>query len=159
MLQQRQQAELEDVNDKGQTLLSVKNIGQCAAAHLSLSDRSDQKYRVMFPFERFNPMQSKALEDVSQYTLKACNSNTDKQVYRGSQNLVLTAPTSAGKTTIFELALMKMIKEWEGYPEKRLAIYIAPTKASGRFCHFWSGLTSGPLLRTIDGLGEKTAHG
>ena len=23
---------------------------------------------------------------------------------------------------------MKMVKEWEGYPDKRLAIYIAPTK-------------------------------
>ena len=54
------------------------------------------------------------------------------KVFRGSQNLVLTAPTSAGKTTIFELALMKMVKEWEGYPEKRLAIYIAPTKVRGR---------------------------
>lgn len=62
-------------------------------------------------------------------------------MYHSSQNIVLSAPTSAGKTTIFELALLRMVKEWEGYPEKRLAIYIAPTKVS-----VYDGIEAQPRL-------------
>lgn len=102
----------------------------------------------MFPFDMFNAVQSKALDDVSHNRLFF--NAAHEQVYNSSQNIVLAAPTSAGKTIIFELALLRMIKEWEFYPEKRLAIYIAPTKVgqrTGSAC-----LTIGALLRTLLGL-------
>lgn len=102
----------------------------------------------MFPFDKFNAVQSKALDDVSCKFFDGYKAHG--QVYNSPQNIVLAAPTSAGKTTIFELALLRMIKEWEFYPEKRLAIYIAPTKVgqrTGSAC-----LTIGALLRTLLGL-------
>jgi ATP-dependent DNA helicase HFM1/MER3 len=57
------------------------------------------------------------------------------QAHKTSHNFVLSAPTSAGKTTVFELAFLRMVKEWDGYPDKRLAIYIAPTKVCS-ICFF-----------------------
>jgi len=68
ILQERQRAELEEVNDRGQVLLSIKHIGQSTFRILVWTDETDyvdEKYRAMFPFEKFNPMQSKALDDVS----------------------------------------------------------------------------------------------
>lgn len=38
-----------------------------------------------------------------------------------------SAPTGSGKTTVFELAFLRMHSQ--GYSEKALAIYMAPTKA------------------------------
>jgi hypothetical protein len=64
VLQDRQKAELEDSNERGQVLLSVKNIGELIWLVIAGIDCVDEKYRAMFPFEKFNPMQSKALDDV-----------------------------------------------------------------------------------------------
>ena len=48
-------------------------------------------------------------------------------------NIVVSAPTSSGKTTIFELAYLRMMQDFDEnriQGEMPLAVYIAPTKVS-----------------------------
>ncbi|WWD02678.1 hypothetical protein V865_000719 [Kwoniella europaea PYCC6329] len=66
-----------------------------------------------FKFKFFNKVQSAVFDDA----------------YKESENLVVSAPTGSGKTTIFELAFLQtqtVITTKDGTP---LSIYIAPTKA------------------------------
>ncbi|KIR98655.1 hypothetical protein L804_04231 [Cryptococcus deuterogattii 2001/935-1] len=70
--------------------------------------------RKLFKFLCFNKVQSEVFDDV----------------YESDENLVVSAPTGSGKTTIFELAFLHNLsfrtpKDWL----KPLAVYIAPTKA------------------------------
>nr|XP_019009697.1 uncharacterized protein I206_05257 [Kwoniella pini CBS 10737]OCF48478.1 hypothetical protein I206_05257 [Kwoniella pini CBS 10737] len=65
-----------------------------------------------FKFPVFNEVQSAVFQDV----------------YLGTENVVVAAPTGSGKTTIFELAFLKT-RNAVSTGTKPLAIYIAPTKA------------------------------
>jgi ATP-dependent DNA helicase HFM1/MER3 len=44
-----------------------------------------------------------------------------------SDNMIVSAPTSAGKTVLFELAIVKMIKN-----DENKCLYLAPIKS---LCH------------------------
>ncbi|XP_036370754.1 probable ATP-dependent DNA helicase HFM1 isoform X2 [Octopus sinensis] len=72
------------------------------------------KFRDIFPFEYFNSTQSKIIDDV---------------LYTDS-SIVVCAPTGAGKTVVFELAIVRVIikaEEMNNYNFK--AVYMAPIKA------------------------------
>ena len=47
------------------------------------------------------------------------------QILKTDENMVVTAPTGAGKTVLFELA---MIRLWQNEKEGQI-VYIAPTKS------------------------------
>ncbi|WP_287582646.1 DEAD/DEAH box helicase [Candidatus Borrarchaeum sp.] len=66
----------------------------------------------VFPFERFNKMQSAVFNIVF---------NTD-------ENVVLGAPTASGKTVIGELAILRALINHQDDPNKKV-VYIAPYKA------------------------------
>ena len=67
--------------------------------------------RSVFPFTLFNLVQSRCFE----------------VAYRSDDNLVISAPTSSGKTTIFELAICRIKLTYHtGSPK---IVYISPTKA------------------------------
>ncbi|WVQ99663.1 hypothetical protein IAU59_006802 [Kwoniella sp. CBS 9459] len=72
-----------------------------------------KQHRKLFDFATFNNMQSQVFEDV----------------YEGDDNLVISAPTGSGKTTIFELAFLRTLLMYEQKDHQRLCVYIAPTKA------------------------------
>ena len=46
------------------------------------------------------------------------------------EHVLLLAPTGSGKTVLFELAIIKMLKEAPAITQKARCVYIAPTKAS-----------------------------
>ncbi|WVN87673.1 uncharacterized protein L203_102859 [Cryptococcus depauperatus CBS 7841] len=70
--------------------------------------------RKLFEFSVFNEVQSKVFDSV----------------YQGDENIVVSAPTGSGKTTIFELAFLRSLTyRTPDESVKPLAIYIAPTKA------------------------------
>jgi hypothetical protein len=52
------------------------------------------RIRSFFPFQYFNAMQSEAFE----------------HIYGSDQNIVLSAPTAAGKTTCFDMAIARLIE-------------------------------------------------
>ncbi|OWT36856.1 ATP-dependent DNA helicase HFM1/MER3 [Cryptococcus neoformans Bt1] len=70
--------------------------------------------RKLFKFPCFNDVQSEVFDDV----------------YQSDENLVVSAPTGSGKTTIFELAFLHNLSfRTPDDSVKPLAVYIAPTKA------------------------------
>ncbi|ODO08415.1 ATP-dependent DNA helicase HFM1/MER3 [Cryptococcus wingfieldii CBS 7118] len=70
--------------------------------------------RKLFKFPAFNDVQSYVFDDT----------------YSSDENLVVSAPTGSGKTTIFELAFLHCLSyKTPDDSIKPLAIYIAPTKA------------------------------
>jgi ATP-dependent DNA helicase HFM1/MER3 len=52
------------------------------------------RLRLLFPFEYFNAMQSKAFQSIYQF----------------DNNIVVSAPTGSGKTTCFEFAIAKLLR-------------------------------------------------
>ncbi|WRT68140.1 uncharacterized protein IL334_005115 [Kwoniella shivajii] len=70
-------------------------------------------HRKCFKFPVFNEIQSAVFEDV----------------YCGDTNVVVAAPTGAGKTTIFELAFLRTQSRIVQNNDKPLSIYMAPTKS------------------------------
>jgi len=77
---------------------------------LSIRELPD-RCRSIFPFKNFNAVQSKCFETI----------------YRGDSNFVLSAPTGSGKTTIFELAICRLIGSFTSGEYK--VVYQAPTKS------------------------------
>jgi hypothetical protein len=69
-------------------------------------------YHALFPFAKFNAVQS------------ACFSN----VIETDENMVISAPTGSGKTVLFELAIVKMLMDNSSNNSK--CIYISPTKVN-----------------------------
>lgn len=69
----------------------------------------DPKYADWFPYDNLNQIQLQALPSI----LKL------------DQNIVISAPTGSGKTTLFELA---MIRFFEKHPDKKI-LYLSPMRA------------------------------
>ncbi|KAI1794644.1 P-loop containing nucleoside triphosphate hydrolase protein [Ganoderma leucocontextum] len=70
-------------------------------------------YRSLFKFGVFNAVQSQCFD-----TVMGTN-----------ENMVISAPTGSGKTVLFELAIIKMMKETSHSNQKSRCVYIAPTKS------------------------------
>ncbi|PKY00800.1 P-loop containing nucleoside triphosphate hydrolase protein, partial [Aspergillus campestris IBT 28561] len=68
-------------------------------------------YRSLFPFPVFNAVQSKCFNPV----------------YKGDDNIVLSAPTGSGKTVIMELAICRLLNKLKD--ERFKVVYQAPTKS------------------------------
>lgn len=66
-------------------------------------------YRNIWKMRNFNIMQSQMLAELTQ----------------GDENVVVTAPTGAGKTVLFEMAIIRMFQQ----SKDAKAVYLAPTKA------------------------------
>ncbi|KAG7092807.1 hypothetical protein E1B28_009123 [Marasmius oreades] len=77
-----------------------------------VSELSDM-YRAIFKFGVFNAVQSSCFDDL----------------LHSSENLVVSAPTGSGKTALFELSIIKMLKQANEEGQKSKCVYIAPTKA------------------------------
>jgi replicative superfamily II helicase len=80
-----------------------------ASGTLPVEGTIDERFRGMFPYERFNRMQSIAVP-----------------VILGSDsNVVVSAPTASGKTVLAEAAMAREL----GRPDKGKVLFIAPLKA------------------------------
>ena len=76
------------------------------------------RFQVIFPFKRFNKMQSELYP----------------QVYDDLASLVVSSPTGSGKTCVLELALVKLFST---NPAAKV-VYMAPTKAlCNERCEDW----------------------
>ncbi|KAJ7632951.1 Sec63 Brl domain-containing protein [Roridomyces roridus] len=70
-------------------------------------------YRGIFKFGVFNAVQSTCFDTV----------------FNNSENVVMSAPTGSGKTVIFELAIIRMLKQARETGQSVKCVYMAPTKA------------------------------
>ena len=78
---------------------------------ISLRQALPDRFRAIFPYDLFNAIQSKCFPIV----------------YGGTDNVVVSAPTGSGKTTILELAICKLALDRGN--ENFKIVYQAPTKA------------------------------
>lgn len=70
-------------------------------------------FRSAFSFEYFNRMQSEAFPSL----------------YESDENCVVSSPTGSGKTVLFELAIMRLIRNLNHATANVKILYIAPTKS------------------------------
>ncbi|AJS19620.1 Hfm1p [Saccharomyces cerevisiae YJM1307] len=70
-------------------------------------------FRGVFKFTEFNKMQSEAFPSI----------------YESNENCIISSPTGSGKTVLFELAILRLIKETNNDTNNTKIIYIAPTKS------------------------------
>lgn len=70
-------------------------------------------FRSFFRFKEFNKMQSEAFSDL----------------YETDNNCIISSPTGSGKTVLFELAIMRLMKETNVAIQEVKVLYIAPTKS------------------------------
>lgn len=70
-------------------------------------------FQTIFSFRQFNRMQSESFPFI----------------YGSDENCVVSSPTGSGKTVLFELAIMRLIKDTAGATDNVKALYIAPTKS------------------------------
>ncbi|AJS07962.1 AFI_G0017710.mRNA.1.CDS.1 [Saccharomyces cerevisiae] len=70
-------------------------------------------FRGVFKFTEFNKMQSEAFPSI----------------YESNENCIISSPTGSGKTVLFELAILRLIKETNNDTNNTKTIYIAPTKS------------------------------
>ncbi|KAI8064731.1 P-loop containing nucleoside triphosphate hydrolase protein [Gongronella butleri] len=73
-------------------------------------DRIPSQFRSVFPFDEFNAMQSISFD----------------KIFDSDGNLVIVAPTGAGKTVLLELA---MVRCFMANPVDARVVYMAPTRA------------------------------
>lgn len=69
----------------------------------------DPKYSCWFPYDNFNQIQQQS----------------QAAILKSDENIVISAPTGSGKTTLFELA---MIRSLETQPAKKI-LYLSPLRA------------------------------
>ena len=69
----------------------------------------DPKYADWFPYDNFNQIQQQSLPEI----------------LKSDENIVISAPTGSGKTTLFELA---MIRSFGTLPAKKI-LYLSPMRA------------------------------
>ncbi|KAJ6490602.1 Sec63 Brl domain-containing protein [Mycena vitilis] len=70
-------------------------------------------YRGIFKFGVFNAVQSSCFDTV----------------VKSDENMVISAPTGSGKTVLFELAIIRMLRQAKESGEAVKCVYMAPTKA------------------------------
>lgn len=70
-------------------------------------------FQSFFRFKEFNKMQSEAFPDL----------------YESDTNCVISSPTGSGKTVLFELAIMWLMKEANSVIDDIKILYVAPTKS------------------------------
>lgn len=71
------------------------------------------RFRKVFGFYNFNRMQTECFSSI----------------YHTDQNCVISAPTGSGKTTLFELAILRLLSLQSIHGDRSKIIYLAPTKA------------------------------
>ncbi|KAI8141933.1 Sec63 Brl domain-containing protein [Fennellomyces sp. T-0311] len=79
-------------------------------APLRSAEEIPMPYRTIFRFDRFNAMQSGCID----------------QIFHGTENIAVSAPTGAGKTVILELAMLRTLIDGSNTSK---IIYMAPTKS------------------------------
>lgn len=76
-----------------------------------------EKYRSIFRFPNFNPMQSSSFD----------------AIYHSDDNCVISSPAGSGKTVLFEMAIIKLLEARSHQSDDALLnakiLYVAPTKA------------------------------
>ncbi|KAJ7709458.1 hypothetical protein B0H17DRAFT_1190666 [Mycena rosella] len=70
-------------------------------------------YRGIFKFGVFNAVQSTCFDTV----------------FQSDENMVISAPTGSGKTVLFELAIIRMLRQAKDSGKSVKCVYMAPTKA------------------------------
>jgi ATP-dependent DNA helicase HFM1/MER3 len=69
----------------------------------------DPKFSCWFPYESFNQIQQQSLPSI----------------LKSDENIIISAPTGSGKTTLFELAMIRLL---ETHPIKKI-VYLSPMRA------------------------------
>lgn len=88
---------------------SVPKIARQASQSIASIAQVELPYRNIWRMQQFNRMQSEMVTELLQ----------------NDENVVVTAPTGAGKTVLFEMALVRMFQKYKDGK----AVYLAPTKA------------------------------
>ena len=70
-------------------------------------------FKDIFDFRKFNRMQSESFQDL----------------YNSDENCVISSPTGSGKTVLFELAVLRLVKKNNYNTDNLKILYIAPTKS------------------------------
>ena len=77
---------------------------------VSLNELPD-RFRSVFSFPLFNPVQSRCYETI----------------YKSDDNLVLSSPTGSGKTAVLEMAICRLVSVYQ--TDQYKIVYMAPTKS------------------------------
>ena len=106
-----------------------------------VSNEMPKRVRRLFPFETFNAMQSQCLE-----------------AWTGDESMVVTAPTGAGKTAVFDMAALRAVFLGSG-SANRVVVYLGPTKALVRErVRAWEAGFGGGVARVVE-VSSDTAQG
>ncbi|AJR99594.1 Hfm1p [Saccharomyces cerevisiae YJM1419] len=104
--------DLEQIPDEEVKKPKKVTIRKSAKKCLSTTILPDS-FRGVFKFTEFNKMQSEAFPSI----------------YESNENCIISSPTGSGKTVLFELAILRLIKETNSDTNNTKIIYIAPTKS------------------------------
>ncbi|KAJ6531293.1 hypothetical protein B0H19DRAFT_1242397 [Mycena capillaripes] len=89
------------------------NPHNSSGIHLRPVSELPDIYRGIFKFGVFNAVQSSCFDTV----------------VKSDENMVISAPTGSGKTVLFELAIIRMLRQAKESGESMKCVYMAPTKA------------------------------